>query len=478
MIFAANNESSFEYDIHSLIKAFYPGEEVKVSGDISESEADFTLNFSGNKFCFSDKAGLFANEAEVGEGTDRAEVKNILKRLIYQSLSKSLNVTLPWGDLTGIRPTKIATKLLNEKKSDSEILDYMKKTYLVSDKKALLSIEIAKREARVIDLIDKDKGYSIYIGIPFCPTTCLYCSFTSNPIVKYQERIDEYIGCIEKELAFTIKARQGKILDTIYIGGGTPTSLDAGRLDKLLGMIERYVDVRKLKEFTVEAGRPDSIDIDKLRVLKAHHVSRISINPQTMNQKTLDIIGRRHSVEDVVKAFKLARKVGMDNINADIILGLPSEGEEEVLHTAEEIKKLSPESLTVHSLAIKRGSRLNETLSDYKDMTVNTPRTMQIAEELAYSLNLKPYYLYRQKNMAGNFENTGYAKEGAYGIYNILIMEEVEPIIALGAGSVTKIIDKNTKPQRCDNVKDVSLYMDSIDEMIERKRVLFTLEDK
>ncbi len=476
MIYVLINDSSFEYDVHSLVKAFYPGEDVTVSENTEDPT--FTLNFSGNKFCFFDKERSFENEAEVEEGTKRPEVKNILKRLIYQSLSAHLNVNLPWGDLTGIRPTKIATKLLSENKSDEEILNYMKETYLVSDEKGLLSIEIAHREARIIDLIDRSKGYSIYIGIPFCPTTCLYCSFTSNPIVKYKERIDEYIDCIEKELAFTISKRKGKILDTIYIGGGTPTSLSADKLEKMLSMIDRYVDVTKLKEFTVEAGRPDSIDIDKLRVLKAHHVSRISINPQTMNQKTLDLIGRRHSVEDVIRAFTLAREVGMGNINADIILGLPGEGVEEVMHTAEEIKKLSPESLTVHSLAIKRGSRLNETLSDYKDMTVNTPRTMQIAEELAYSLNLKPYYLYRQKNMAGNFENTGYAKEGAYGIYNILIMEEVEPIIALGAGSVTKIIDKNTKPQRCDNVKDVSLYMDSIDEMIERKRVLFTLEDK
>ena len=476
MIYVSINDTSFEYDVHSLVKAFYPGEDVTVSDTLEDPM--FTLNFSGNKFCFFDKAKTFVNEAEVKEGTERPGVKNILKRLIYRSLSKSLGVTLPWGDLTGIRPTKIATKLLNEGKSDKEILNYMKETYLVSDEKGLLSIEIAKREARIIDRIDKDKGYSIYIGIPFCPTTCLYCSFTSNPIVRYKERIDEYIDCIEKELAFTISERKGKILDTIYIGGGTPTSLDAEKLEKLLSMIDRYVDVTRLKEFTVEAGRPDSIDIDKLKVLKAHHVSRISINPQTMNQKTLDLIGRRHSVEDVIKAFSLAREVGMNNINADIILGLPGEGEEEVRHTAEEIMKLSPESLTVHSLAIKRGSRLNEALSDYKDMTVNTPETMKIAGELAKSLHLEPYYLYRQKNMAGNFENTGYAKEGAYGIYNILIMEEVEPIIALGAGSVTKIIDTNKKPQRCDNVKDVALYMDSISEMIERKRVLFTLEDK
>ena len=476
MINVSINDSSFEYDVHSLVKAFYPGEDVTVSENAEDPA--FTLNFSGNKFCFFDKARSFYNEAEVKKGTERPEVKNVLKRLIYTSLSKSLDVTLPWGDLTGIRPTKIATKLLNEGKSDKEILDYMKETYLVSDEKGLLSIDIARREAKIIDLIDRNRGYSIYIGIPFCPTTCLYCSFTSNPIVKYQERIDEYIGCIEKELAFTINARKGKILDTIYIGGGTPTSLDAEKLEKLLSMIDRYVDVTRLKEFTVEAGRPDSIDIEKLKVLKAHHVSRISINPQTMNQKTLDLIGRRHSVEDVIKAFSLAREVGMNNINADIILGLPGEGEEEVRHTAEEIMKLSPESLTVHSLAIKRGSRLNEALSDYKDMTVNTPETMKIAGELAKSLHLEPYYLYRQKNMAGNFENTGYAKEGAYGIYNILIMEEVEPIIALGAGSVTKIIDTNKKPQRCDNVKDVALYMDSISEMIERKRVLFTLEEK
>ena len=227
----------------------------------------------------------------------------------------------------------------------------------------------------------------------------------------------------------------------------------------------------------MEAGRADSITVDKLAVLHRHRVTRISVNPQTMNQKTLDLIGRRHTVEDVVRAFNDARTVGFDNINMDIILGLPGEDTAEVTHTIDEIVKLRPDSLTVHSLAVKRGSRLYEWILNQGYATmVNTDATMAIAAEGAERLNMKPYYLYRQKNMAGNFENTGYAREGAYGIYNILIMEELEPIVAMGPGSVSKVITREGRLVRSDNVKDVAEYIARIDEMLDRKKELFSLE--
>ncbi len=477
MIKVRINDSQFEYDIHSLVKAFYPGEDVSVSLD--DNDGDFEVVFEKTRYIFralkpGNNGEIPEKEAVTGESDERPDRKNILKRLIYSGLSEYTGKQLPWGDLTGIRPTKIPMKLLNEGKSDDEIMKYMQDTYFISEEKGRLSIDIAKREKAILDKIHYKDGYSIYIGIPFCPTTCLYCSFTSNPISLWRDKVYAYLECLDKELRYISEAMSDKILDTIYIGGGTPTTLEAAELEILLTDIDKYFDVSSLSEFTVEAGRADSITIEKLKVLKKHGVSRISVNPQTMNQCTLDVIGRRHTVEDTIRAFNDARSLGFDNINMDIILGLPGEGIEEVSHTISKIEELKPDSLTVHSLALKRGSRLHERLNQIGlDTMINTGETMGIAEKGAYAMGLKPYYLYRQKNMAGNFENTGYAREGAYGIYNILIMEEVQTIIACGAGTVTKRVFDDGSCKRTDNVKDVNLYIEKIDEMIERKRELF-----
>jgi oxygen-independent coproporphyrinogen-3 oxidase len=232
-----------------------------------------------------------------------------------------------------------------------------------------------------------------------------------------------------------------------------------------------------MKEFTVEAGRADSITREKLEVLYKHQVSRISVNPQTMKQETLDIIGRKATVEQVLAAYKIAREVGFDNINMDLILGLPGETEEDVQNTIDRVVELAPDSLTVHSLAIKRASKLSQWIQEHGVSTLNnTDETMRIAAEGAAKLGMNPYYLYRQKNMSGNFENVGYAKDGKLGLYNILIMEEKQTIVALGAGSITKIVLEDGRIERCDNVKDVALYIEKIDEMIQRKEELFALE--
>ena len=316
-------------------------------------------------------------------------------------------------------------------------------------------------------------GYSLYIGIPFCPTTCLYCSFTSYPIAGYRKVVEDYIDCVIKEMEYVSEKYKHKILDSVYIGGGTPTTLEAGQLDRMISRLKELFDFSTVKEFTVEAGRADSITREKLKVLKKHGVSRISINPQTMKQETLQIIGRRHTVEQVIEAYKMAREIGFDNINMDLILGLPDEMEEDVANTIEKVVELAPDSLTVHSLAIKRASKLNQWITEHGVKTLrNTDKTMEIAAEGAKRLNMQPYYLYRQKNMSGNFENVGYAREGKYGLYNILIMEEKQTIVALGAGSITKVVYPDERIERCDNVKDVTLYIEKIDEMIERKKNL------
>ena len=480
MINVLISEGKFEYDIHSLMKAFFTKDDVRVAENLEEY--DFRIDYADGRIVFS-KEGDFEKTISVPKDVDTPTQKNLLKHLMYEALCEHTKKTLPWGDLTGIRPTKIPMKMLSEQKDDEEILKYMKDTYYISDEKGLLSIDIAKREKRILDAIHYENGYSLYIGIPFCPTTCLYCSFTSNPIFSWKKRVNEYLDCVIKELLFTKERFADKTLDTIYIGGGTPTTLEADELEKLLSAVDRCFDTKKLLEFTVEAGRADSITREKLEVLKKHNVTRISVNPQTMNQKTLDVIGRRHTVEDVYKAYALSRELSFDNINMDIILGLPGEGPMEVQKTIDEIVGLKPDSLTVHSLAIKKGSRLNQWIEEngYEAM-INTDDTMAIAQKGAKRLGLNPYYLYRQKNMAGNFENVGYAREGAYGIYNILIMEEVQTIVACGAGTVTKRVDYSSNEsgfftdariERCDNVKDVALYIEKIDEMIERKRNLF-----
>ena len=462
-------KDKYQYDVHSLFKAFYPEEDVMVligeKGDNPEKEAKIT-----------DTDETFAIDYE---GND----KNEIKQLVYRLLSEKTGKELPWGNLTGIRPTRIAMNLLEEGMNDEEIFEYMKNTYFVSDKKISLCIDIAHREKDILKEIDYENGYSLYLGIPFCPTTCLYCSFTSYPIGAYKNIVDDDLSCLEKEIDYVAEAFAGKTLDTVYIGGGTPTTLEPHQIERLIGYLRSKLDFSKVKEFTVESGRPDSITREKLKAMKKMGVDRISVNPQTMNDETLKLIGRRHNVEQLIEAFNMAREEGFDNINMDIILGLPGERASEVQHTIDEIKKLAPDDLTVHSLAIKRGSKLAEVIHEKEmkgelkipllESISNTEEMMRIASDGAKDMGLSPYYLYRQKNISGNFENTGYAREGKAGIYNILINEEVQSIVALGAGTVTKRVYGNGRIERCDNVKDVTLYMEKLDEMIERKRKLF-----
>ncbi len=486
MIAVTCNIDNFQYDIHSLIKAFYPAEDIKISVQndkellSDQGLPEFFLCMEDNRITFrimSAQTVIQEKKSEWSESCTRKEYKNHLKKLIYTSISEFKNETLPWGSLTGIRPTKIAYQMLEEQKTDLEIEDYMLSTYDVSEEKCRLSIDIAKRERKIVSEIHYEKGYSLYIGIPFCPTTCLYCSFTSFPISVYKQKVKRYLDALKKEILFVKEAFRDKILDSIYIGGGTPTTLEPEELRELLSFIHEQLDTSHILEFTVEAGRADSITKEKLMVLKEYGVSRISINPQTMKDETLKLIGRRHSVEQVKESFYLARSLSFDNINMDLILGLPNETKEDVYKTMQEVRKLDPDSLTVHSLAIKRASRLNQWIEENGISCIhNTQEIMNMTMQMATQQKLFPYYLYRQKNMSGNLENVGYAKEGKYGIYNILIMEEKESIVALGAGTVSKNVMGEGRIERCDTVKDVDLYMEQIDEMIARKEKLFSLQ--
>lgn len=477
MINVYTNREHYRYDLHALIKAFYPEQEVKVYEETALNESEQGGNrvlvrfFEHKMEAVFDIGGIRKYTCTYKDETD--VTKNEHKLSLYHNLCDYTGKTLPWGNLTGIRPTKLPMIMLEEGMAEEAIVRSLKDTHAVSDEKARLSLDIAKRERQILGSIHYRDGYSLYIGIPFCPTTCLYCSFTSYPISIWRKRIQEYLRALFKEIDFVAEAYRDKIPDTIYIGGGTPTTLEADELAELLGYVRGKFDFRHVKEFTVEAGRADSITGEKLEVLKKHGVTRISVNPQTMKDGTLKYIGRHHTVAQVREAFGLAREAGFDNINMDIILGLPGELEADVQDTVNEIKKLNPDSLTVHSLAIKRASKLSRWIEEHGiEALRNTDRTMEIAQKGAYEMNMKPYYLYRQKNMSGNFENVGYAREGKYGIYNVLIMEEVQTIVALGAGSITKRVFADGRIERCDNVKDVALYIERIDEMIDKKRKL------
>ena len=488
MITVLLDKAEFEYDIHSLVKAFYPKEEVYVSTKDKEKKEEpvhyhMDVQFAPEEIIFSWKR-VEASEDNANQTgitkcvavdyTNRKETKNSLKRTLYRLLSEYTGVELPWGNLTGIRPAKLAMGLIESGMKNTEAAQELRERYMVSPQKTALAITIANREREILKDIDYENGYSLYVGIPFCPSICLYCSFSSYPLKQWKNRVNQYLEalCKEiKEVAAIMKAK-GRKLDTVYIGGGTPTTLEPEQLKVLLDALVENFCCENLAEFTIEAGRPDSITREKLMMIRNYPITRISVNPQTMNQETLDIIGRRHTVEETKQAFMLARECGFDNINMDLIVGLPGEDKIMVENTLNEVKALAPDSITVHSLAVKRAARLNIFKDKYQEMTFeNNQEIMDMTMKAAYEMEMGPYYLYRQKNMKGNFENVGYAKVDKAGIYNILIMEEKQPIIALGAGGSSKLVfDQGKRIERVENVKDVTNYIDRIDEMIERKR--------
>lgn len=404
---------------------------------------------------------------------DRRGYKNALMRPLYQLLEEVSGVHLPWGILTGIRPTKQVLAQLEEGIPEEEIARFMREEYFCTEEKIATSLDVARTEHGILQGMDYRDGYSLYIGIPFCPSTCYYCSFTSYPVAVYGARMEEYLEALFKEIRYAGRrgAVPGKSLQTIYVGGGTPTTLSESQLDRLFTCMEEHLDMSRVQEITVEAGRPDSITKEKLSVIRAHGISRISINPQTMKQETLDLIGRRHSVEEIEKAFYLARSLGFDNINMDMILGLANETPGDVAETLARIGKLAPDNLTVHTLAIKRAARLNTNREEYEGLKAQGVQEMlRLSREFAAANGYHPYYLYRQKNMTENLENVGYAKPGKEGLYNILIMEEKQSIIAVGAGATTKyVMPKQDQIERVENVKSLKDYIERIDEMIERK---------
>lgn len=485
MIFLSCSSDMYTYNTYHLAKAFFPEEEMQQN--VSEEMEDvFRLTFPDGRV-FAVKAG------DIPEGTDRSRKKYAVDAALYKACREYTGRDLAWGILTGVRPTKIAMQKLEQGMDEDSFVRWFQEDSFVSRRKAVLAWQVAGREKKILERLDYRDGYSLYVGIPFCPSVCSYCSFSSGPIDYWRDSVEDYLKALMKELSWIGEraAERGKRLNTIYIGGGTPTTLEEGQLERLLSHIDRCFSRESLLEYTVEAGRPDSITEGKLKALKGHGITRISINPQTMQQRTLDLIGRGHTAEEIEDSFHMARGLGFDNINMDLIAGLPKETAADMADTLEKIGALGPDSLTVHSLAIKRAAKMGQEKSSTGSIAALAGDPAVMARELsamieeayraAESMGLSPYYLYRQKNIAGNFENVGFAKVDKAGIYNILIMEEKQSIIAAGAGSSTKILldepilvpgsrhGRKTTLVRAENVKNIREYIARIDEMINRK---------
>ena len=549
----------FESDIRELCKAFYPGEDFQLHTPegvrlmettqeeknalkrAKEQGAAVPVNRKSLKRKDTEKQNRILTEEGISDPSlfclsldlrgaglsfsgKRTKDKSIVKAYLYRILEEKCGRSLPWGDLTGIRPVSLSGKLLeeleeltepeeNQEKTEEEERFYtaLKDEYCLEGEKAELLHFLAIRERKILQRAEEKSGvkikdgFSIYIHIPFCPSKCAYCSFLSSPIGPFSDRIPEYLEKISEELDFALYEmgeKRGKSLQSIYIGGGTPTALPPKELEALLLLVEKKLlssPFSKVLEYTVEAGRPDSLTENKLALLKAHSVDRISINPQTFRQETLDLIGRKHSVESVVERFYEARALDFDNINMDLILGLPSERLSDVEESLRRIHALSPDNLTVHSLAVKRAAKLKTEENKYRgayqagasseefplereftlsyipswkkresrsEMEWMMLSAMQTAEELS----LFPYYLYRQKNMAGNLENIGFSKEGKECLYNIFMMEEKHTVFGVGAGSSSKILFGNGRLERVDNGKDFRSYMEHFAEYQEKKR--------
>ncbi|MBE7057309.1 MAG: coproporphyrinogen dehydrogenase HemZ [Ruminococcaceae bacterium] len=457
-------------------------------------ECKIVINHPGDvaPYAVIEVAQIFDNVAEIEtvSGCEKVAVNSIdaplyddtkeLKRWLYRTISEVTGYKSPWGCMTGIRPAKIVNTLLESGMNREQVLNELMDFYYVSEKKASLAMETALVQAPFLNGFD-EKVADWYANMPFCPTRCLYCSFTSNSITKYKKVVDKYLDYMEAELKATSSLAEKKFTyyENLYLGGGTPTSLNEAQFERYISMFGKYIDIGSLKEFSLEAGRPDSITSLKLKAAKRAGVTRISINPQTMNDVTLKRIGRAHTKNQVIEAFTMAREEGFDNINMDLIAGLPGETEEMFRYTLDCIEKLNPEGITVHTLSIKRAADLKRDEENRGALSEDVVGKMvDMAKESAGKMGMHPFYMYRQKHMLGNHENVSYCKPGFESPYNIHIMEEDRTILGIGAGAVTKVVmDGGNRIERAFNVKSVEYYLERMEQMVERKKNLLQSEN-
>lgn len=462
---------NFHFELENLTRLFFPNEKITVIRDFSEPQPPYIYTEVSDKITISVNIGSFnKSETAVKKLTDD-DNELVSAQLLYKLLCDFTGLTQPWGILTGVRPVKLLRRLAEES-SEEQAVKKFEKDFFVSNEKIALSRETEHNERKILEL-SKPESFSLYVGIPFCPSRCSYCSFVMASIERAEKLIEPYtkLLCEEIERTAEIANKLGLRLETVYFGGGTPTTLSVEQLDTVLGTVNKSFDMSTCREFTVEAGRPDTIDIAKLFALKENKVDRISINPQTVNDEVLKTIGRKHTAQQFFDAFELARKCGFDNINTDLIAGLPTDTPESFKNSLDSIVRLNAECITVHTLCMKRASRLTT-----EGVTLDLQQARDAREMLAYTQNILgqneyiPYYMYRQSRMVGNLENVGWSKRGFESLYNVYVMDETHTILACGSGGVTKL--KRNNPdylERIFNFKYPYEYIDRFDELIQRK---------
>lgn len=462
---------NFHFELENLTRLFFPNEKITVIRDFSEPQPPCIYMEVSDKITISVNIGSFnKSETAVKKLTDD-DNELVSAQLLYKLLCDFTGLTQPWGILTGVRPVKLLRRLAEESNEEQAVKKF-ENDFFVSNEKIALSRETEHNERKILEL-SKPESFSLYVGIPFCPSRCSYCSFVMASIERAEKLIEPYTKLLCEEIKRTaeIANKLGLRLETVYFGGGTPTTLSAEQLDTVLRTVNKSFDMSTCREFTVEAGRPDTIDIAKLFALKENKVDRISINPQTVNDEVLKTIGRKHTAQQFFDAFELARKCGFDNINTDLIAGLPTDTPESFKNSLDSIVRLNAECITVHTLCMKRASRLTT-----EGVTLDLQQARDAREMLAYTQNILgqneyiPYYMYRQSRMVGNLENVGWSKKGFESLYNVYVMDETHTILACGSGGVTKL--KRNNPdylERIFNFKYPYEYIDRFDELIQRK---------
>ena len=464
----------FHYETENLTRAFLFGEKISVLHTWETVEQPYILTSVRDRI----EVSLCADGFERTLTCERGEDDELLTaRLLYRLLSDYTSRSLPWGVLTGVRPIKLYSTL-RAKEGEDGANAYFRDSLFVSDEKIRLCAEVFDAQREILSRSQR-RSFSLYVSIPFCPTRCSYCSFVSQSVERAHKLIPDYLRLLKEELRYTAElAKELSLhLESVYIGGGTPTTLSADQLSELLSEIHADFETEELAEFTVEAGRPDTVTRDKLVALKNAGVSRISINPQTFNDSVLTVIGRRHTAAQTIDAFMLAREIGFDNINMDFIAGLPSETVESFENSILTALDLDPESITVHTLAVKKSAHLDacDTLAEFD----RTASMLSFADRALHHRSFIPYYLYRQSKMLSNLENIGWAKRGFFSPYNIYIMEETHSILACGAGAVTKLRDQDSNHlERIFNFKYPYEYISRFDELLQRKEHIREFYDK
>lgn len=469
--------NSFKYEVEATCKLFLGARRFSFSEDLADAQGEQFIVAGVVKqgediLIYADIRldGETEHTEKILPGeTDKDTVEHELCRLIYRVLSRRLGITPPWGLMTGIRPVKKVIELMRKGLSEDEINAALTEKYEISPDKLRLAYMTAVNQLPILDRIDR-RAVSLYVSIPFCPTRCSYCSFVSHSMDSAVKLMPEYISALCRELAVIgdIVRDIGIKIDTIYFGGGTPTSLSAEDLRTVMECVEKNFDLDKVREYSVEAGRPDTITVEKLHVIKSLGAERISVNPQTLNDDVLKVIGRDHTGEDAVRTFELARKAGFTNINTDLIAGLPTESAESFSRTLEKMIELDPESITVHALTLKRSASLFE----HSLENAGNPAAVMVdhsIERLTESGYL-PYYMYRQKNTVDNLENVGYAKKGYESYYNIFIMDETQTILGAGCAASTKLVYPDGKISRIHNYKFPYEYIRNFDRLMEKKK--------